>query len=406
MAMIHPQTGSYHSRQDVDEPHRRDKVMVIANAYPSDAALYRNGFIHRRVLAYKDAGIDVEVFYHHEPVRERSSYTFEEVNVTIGTSADLLDIARSGAHDAYLVHFAEPGRIQPLIDAAVTAPVVVWVHGFEAESWHRRWFNFVGSATAIRAALEKKNEYYVGQNAFFRWMLEECSLNLHFVNVSRWFREMIVEPDIGAAFEKSSVIPNLVDEQLFPYREKVAADRFKLLSIRPYASRKYANDLTVDAILELSNRPFFSNLEITLAGDGELFDELTSPVCDIPNVRLRKGFLSQSEVADLHAEHGVFVSPTRFDSQGVSMCEAMSSGLAVVTTNIAAIPEFVSHRGTGLLTAPESATALADAIEELYFDEELFSQLSRDGSASVQAQCGRAATVGREIALIRGLVGP
>lgn len=82
------------------------------------------------------------------------------------------------------------------------------------------------------------------------------------------------------------------------------------------------------------------------------------------------------------------------------MCEAMSSGLVPVSSETAAIPEFVHNGETGLLVPPESPEALADAVEELYFDSELFSRLSAAAASSIGYLCGRKATTDRELELI------
>ncbi|TVU57071.1 glycosyltransferase family 4 protein [Corynebacterium aurimucosum] len=173
-----------------------------------------------------------------------------------------------------------------------------------------------------------------------------------------------------------------------------------ILSIRPFASYKYANDQTVEAIKILSTRPYFDDLNFTIVGEGRLFSELTLPLKKFKNVKLRKRFLNQEEISKLHAENGIFMAPTRFDSQGVSMCEAMSSGLVPISSKIAAIPEFVRDGETGLLVEPESPRDLADAVEELYFDSELFSRLSAAAASSIGNLCGRSATTDRELELI------
>lgn len=378
------------------------KLLVVCNAYPSAAALYRNGFIHRRVKGYIDAGYQVDVFYNHEPAKTPYDYVYEGVAVRVGDQNALRNLLSTADYSAYLVHFAEPSRVDPLLEDGGGKPIIVWIHGFEAEAWHRRWFNFIGSPTATREALKKRNTYYHSQNAFLRELIEnDASHDLSFVNVSEWFKRFIVEPDIGVEFgENSVVIPNLVDERLFPHREKSTADRLKLLSIRPFASRKYANDITVGAIKLLSSRPYFNDLSFTICGEGPLFDETTAPIKGLDNVTLINEFLSQDEIAAMHARHGVFLAPTRFDSQGVSMCEAMSSGLVALATDIAAIPEYVRHGETGLLSTPESAESLADNIERLYFDEELFMRVSEQGSKWMTNACGFDATVGREVDLI------
>ncbi|WP_250130566.1 glycosyltransferase, partial [Escherichia coli] len=68
------------------------------------------------------------------------------------------------------------------------------------------------------------------------------------------------------------------------------------------------------------------------------------------------------------------------------MGEAASSGLVTLTSDIAAVPEFFAHRDDALLAPPENFIALADFIEELYFDQELFERLSKAGSAKMKAK--------------------
>ncbi|TLE15011.1 glycosyltransferase [Helicobacter apodemus] len=138
-----------------------------------------------------------------------------------------------------------------------------------------------------------------------------------------------------------------------------------ILSIRPFASKKYANDLSVKAILELSNKSFFKELEFLIIGDGELFEETLKPLRAFQNVTIHKKFLRQEEIAKLHKEYGIFLNPTRMDSQGVSRDEAGSSGLVPVTNRVAAIPEFVDE-DCGILVEAEDYVGLANAIEFLY----------------------------------------
>jgi len=376
--------------------------LVVTNMYPTATEPYRNGFVHRRVVEYARRGLrcDVYVVRPGESL-ESSAYDYEGVRVTVG-NADEFDRAVSEmSRRVYLVHFASPEMIRPLQKHAPESPVVVWIHGFEAEAWHRRWFGFVDSSRSIRAALDRRAEYFDRQNAFLAWLISTDELSVDTVYVSDWFKRNVVEPDLKVSSRRAHIIPNFVDTELFAYHEKDPAARTRILSLRPFASPKYANDLTVAAILELSRRPGFDELEFTVIGDGALFDRVTEPMRDLPNVTLRKALLEQTEIPALHADAGVFLAPTRFDSQGVSMSEAMSSGLVPVSTAIAAIPEFVESGVTGLLAAPEDPVGLADHIERLHESPELFAQLSRAASAGIKELAGYDATVAREIALVR-----
>lgn len=375
------------------------KALVVCNAYPSSGNLYRNGFIHRRVSAYRDLGIEVEVYYHHEPVSGWYEYEFEGIHVTVGNKTALARYVRHRKFDIFLVHFAEPARVEPLLGLGV--PLIVWVHGFEAEGWHRRWFNFIDDPDAAAQAVDKKNTYYETQNEFLRGLAKQRETPVTFVNVSEWFRRMVVEPDLRTEFDKNVTIPNFVDPAIFGFREKEVSQRLSILSVRPFASNKYANDQTVAAIQLLAQRPYFGELEFKIFGEGRLFKDTTKPVQKYKNVTIKNRFLTQREIAHLHADSGVFLCPTRFDSQGVSMCEAMASGLVPISTNVAAIPEFVDNGKTGLLGAPESPKDLADLIEELYFDPALFLRLSRAASESIEQKCGFEATIQAEVQLMR-----
>ncbi|QNE89956.1 glycosyltransferase family 4 protein [Corynebacterium incognita] len=379
---------------------RSARALVVTNAYPSKANLYRNGFVHSRVRGYLEEGLEVEVFYNHQPIENPYNYEFGGVKVRVGNDQELERLVAARSYDVILVHFAEPSRIEPLRRAKVSVPIIVWIHGFEAEGWYRRWFNFIGSPELIGEALDKREWYYEPQNAFFRELVTDPELDVSFVNVSDWFQKMVVEPDIGTEIERSVTIPNFVDGQQFPYSPKREEHRLKILTIRPFASYKYANDLTVEAISELSSRPYFKELDFTICGEGRLFDSLTNRLRKFKNVNLVPRFLKQTEISQFHEKNGVFLAPTRFDSQGVSTCEAMSSGLVPVSTDIAAIPEFINHGSSGLLAPPEDPVAIADLVERLYFDPELFLSLSRSASRSIQIKCGREATIGREISTI------
>ncbi|WP_240501866.1 glycosyltransferase family 4 protein [Bacillus sp. MUM 13] len=378
----------------------KERFLVITNAYPHQDQLYRNGFIHRRVLSYMEEGKNIEVFVLHPSFSKAEIYIYQGVTVYRGTEADLKTLLSYKAHIKYLIHFVNPSMIQAIREVNQGIPIIVWIHGFEAEAWHRRWFNFLESPGSLRKILEMSDTYYHEQLSFMNWLYQTAELDITFVHVSKWFKEHIAECDARAISKNAVIIPNVIDDHLFEYEEKPVELRRKILSIRPYASRKYANDLAVRAILALSKKPYFTELEFSFYGDGKWFDETVVPLRSFENVTIHKGFLPQEQIAQLHKEHGVFLCPTRLDSQGVSMCEAMSSGLVPVSTNISAIPEFVEHDVSGLLTRPEDFEDLADALERLYFNPELFARLSKSTAHSIRLKCSKETVIKKELEIL------
>jgi len=380
--------------------HQGQKYLVLTNAYPHQNQLYRNGFIHRRVKSYQDAGVEVEIFVLNPGYKEMENYRFDGVNVFRGSKSVFHHFLSENDYKKILIHFVSIDMIDVIKEAKPSIPLVIWIHGYEAEAWHRRWFNFLGSKQELERILNMADGYYVNQLNLMNWLYTTKELDVKFVHISKWFKEHIAECDARAKTQNATIIPNIIDSKVFDYVEKTKDDRLKILSIRPYASRKYANDLSVQAVLELSKRPYFDRLSFAFYGDGKLFDETLKPLKKFSNVEIHKGFLQQQEIADLHKEYGVFLCPTRLDSQGVSMCEAMSSGLVAISNNITAIPEFVEHRHTGLLANPEDPIHLADQIETLFFNENLFLRLSQNAAKDIRAKCGQEVVIHNELELI------
>jgi glycosyltransferase involved in cell wall biosynthesis len=378
-----------------DEPTRiigRSKVLLITNGYPASNALYRNAFVHRRVLDYRRAGVDVDVFCHRpEPL---SYHEFEGIDVVSGRPEILRRMLASNHYETVLVHFLDDKIWRELAPRLDALRVFVWIHGAEIHPWHRRSYNHT-TLEEIESAKSSSKP----RTELWNTVLHPLHHNVHVITVSRTFAGEI-EQDYALALPAAqhTVIHNVIDTELFRYEPKPAAQRTKILSIRPFASRQYANDLSVQAILELSTRPWFAELDIHIIGDGPLFDDTVAPLRNLPNVLVERRFARQDEIAALHRSHGIFLCPTRWDSQGVSRDEAMASGLVPITTRIAAVPEFVDEE-CGFLAPPEDATALAAAIEALYQDPVRFQRMSERAAARVRSDRSSTQTTARELAL-------
>lgn len=368
--------------------------LVLTNHYPRYDDLYRNGFVHSRVKHYFKHGVPVDVF-RFQPNAALGYYEFEDIDVTTGGAEALDKLIRDRQLESIAVHFLDPAMWQVLEQHIDKIRVNVWIHGAEIQPWHRREFNFRNDME--RQAEKAKSEQRL---TFWRKLLAKQHDNLHIIFVSKIFSEEVME-DLGfrLAEWRYSIIHNPIDTELFAYRKKDISHRQRILSIRTYASKKYANDLSVAAILELQKEPFFSALEFRLIGDGQLFDEETLPLQGFRNVFLEKRFVSHTEIVALQENYGVFLTPTRWDSQGVSRDEAMSSGLVPVTTGISAIPEFLDDT-CGYLAKPEDAAGLAGAIADLYQHPQKFLDMSRAAAKRVRNQSSANEIIRRELALI------
>ncbi|MBN2992439.1 glycosyltransferase [Pseudomonas cedrina subsp. fulgida] len=320
--------------------------LLLTNHYPADDDLYRNAFIHTRVTAYQKQGLAMDVFRlrPNEPIRY---HAFENVDVVTGPGSALMSLLDAGQYSAVLVHFLDPQMWEILRPYLPGLRVIVWVHGAEIQPWWRRAYNY-GNAEQLHLGKLDSD----ARMGFWRSVLQPMPPNLQLVFVSRQFAEHTLQ-DLGLRLpaDQYRIIHNPIDTQLFAYVEKPLEQRRKILSIRPYVSHTYANDLSVRAIQQLATKPWFNQLEFLMVGDGPLFEETLAPLRKYPNVRIEQRYLKQSEIAELHKHYGVFLCPSRMDTQGVSRDEAMASGLVPLTSRVGAIPEFVDD-ACGFFSGP------------------------------------------------------
>ena len=128
-----------------------------------------------------------------------------------------------------------------------------------------------------------------------------------------------------------------------------------------------------DTLLNVSRRPEFRDCRfhfVTRGFSGE----------QAPNVCIHSGLQENSEtLLKLYAEADIFVLPTRSDFAPTnSICEAMATGLPVVSTGVGGINEFVSDATTGFIIPPDNEEALADRIRFLRENSYLRFRMSRN----------------------------
>ena len=100
---------------------------------------------------------------------------------------------------------------------------------------------------------------------------------------------------------------------------------------------------------------------------------------------------SEEELIALFARHAIFVLPSIFEGQPLSLLEAAAMGLAPVTTNVCGMRDFVRHEENGLLVQPGDVEGLTANLLRLVCDPALTSRLAREAQNSVQTMTWRSA---------------
>ena len=379
-------------------------VLLFCPNYPDMSGARGNGgeFVRARVAAYARHGLAVLVV---EVTRLNRAVVLEQqvghACLRIAPLA-LNELLRclAGHYRAVMVHAMTPQLATQLARHVAPERIAYFFHGAEIRDYRRLHFNY--TTAEMEANRRARDSTHFARMAAARAVIRSARSPMVFV--SHYLRD-IAARDTGLALPLAQVIPNFIDTEFFAYRAKSVAMAGRVLLIRAFDGANYAADIAVAAILDLLATAPDVALQFTVCGFGRHFRSLTAPLAGYANVVLREGYLSRDEIRALHACHGIFLAPSRHDTQGVTMCEAMASGLVPVTHAVGGIPEYVDAE-CGELASDDTPREFARCIARLAADSGGFLRKSAAAAAHMQARCGAHATIVRELALIKQCAGP
>lgn len=369
-----------------------EEIIILTGAYPSQNNIYRHGFVHTRAKEYKAKGYDVHIVV---PSVQDSFYIFENITVECITQETFQKKIRRRDETANIVVHALSKNIYNFLeDVKELCSITIWIHGAEALSAERRTDFFLGDNAKLEFERYKNNVNEL--RGLWKQILQEWQAR--FVFVSQWMKDIFDEDMNIEGYEYDyAIIANPIRTDFYTDHD-TDSSKLKFLSIRPFASRKYANDITVEAIMALSEKPYFPELSFTIIGDGAHWNEVLEPLmkANFPNVKLLKKFLVDEQIKQYHEKHNIFFAPTRQDSQGVSMCEAMASGLVIFSSKNTAIPEFVSE-DSGVLIENDDVSYYVEMVEQFLENPQLLEEYSKNGQESINNIAGNNLVIEKEI---------
>ena len=106
------------------------------------------------------------------------------------------------------------------------------------------------------------------------------------------------------------------------------------------------------------------DIRLTIVGEGNRLREYKSLVSDLSLTDRVEfaGWLCGTEIQNLTARSSLGIFPSRVESFGLSVVEAMAAGLPVIAASGGAVPENIEQGVTGTLVPVNDADALARAI--------------------------------------------
>jgi len=303
-------------------------------------------------------GVDHEnVSVHLFSVPEYPLFKYPPYAVSL--ASEILQVSQKFALDLVHVHYAIPHSVSAFLAKMVTGvPYMVTFHGSDVTILGRD-----PSFLPINAmSLEKAD----GLSA-----------------VSEYLRKQVLET-LGLKKEVS-VIPNFVNSEVFRPGESDVTRRYKgcqvvVTHVSNFRPIKRVEDLVRAMSIVIREA---QDTRLMLVGEGPERQGIELLVKELGLQRnvLMTGF--RSDVPELLRCSDILVLCSDNESAGLTLLEAMSSGLPVVGTRVGGIPEIIEDGRNGFLVPPRSPDELADRILRLTLDRELRLRMGEEGRRTV-----------------------
>lgn len=292
----------------------------------------------------------------------------------------------------------------PIREALSQAGVPVWAYrrleelestGYDlvlASAWypqsHVRFRRYFKPRPAILVHDQIEMHYPLGLGRVYRFgyaLLQAPNLRQAraVLTVSNWAKTFLEQTH---RVRHVWAVPNGVDTSKFapasPEDRQRLRERLGMHRMTFLVSARMSPEKNHLLVLGLAER--FTEVDFWLVGTGEL----SSLWQNFARWRCLKNvfFLGRrGDMPELYRAADGAIQPTLGENQSLATLEAMSSGLALLTTDIPAQREIVEHERTGLL-APPQIGAMAQQLERIVQKPALRAELGRNARAFVLQQ--------------------
>lgn len=164
-------------------------------------------------------------------------------------------------------------------------------------------------------------------------------------------------------------------------------------------------DTLLDSMEILSKK--MPEARLVVVGDGDLLSEYETRAERLaPGTVTFTGTLHGESLANEFQKAHVLAHPSRNESFGMVILEAMATGLPVVGTRVGGIPSLVKDGETGFLIEPSDAAALAEKLELLLSNPSLSKKFGANGRARAVSEFDWAARAIAYDEIFRSLTRP
>lgn len=194
--------------------------------------------------------------------------------------------------------------------------------------------------------------------------------------------QFLYEVFTAAGFSNTKIIPNAIELENYPFKER-AQFQPKLLWVRRFQKRY--NPMMAIKVLEILKRDY-PDASLCMVGpekDGSMSSCKEYVKQNELNV-VFTGKLKKKDWAKLSCDYDFFINTTNIDNTPISVIEAMSLGLPVISTGVGGMPVLIEDGEDGLLVAENDEAAMAKKIIGLIENPQVATNLSLKARQKVE----------------------
>jgi colanic acid/amylovoran biosynthesis glycosyltransferase len=292
----------------------------------------------------------------------------EAIYKFFGYSPKMVKELKHYAPDIIHVHYGTDAARAIGLLRSLNRPIVVTFHGYDSNTTDE--WKMTSGPILFKKYVKKRNELIA---------------NVHcFIAVSEFVKTKLIEQ--GYDESRIVVCPIGIDTSMF-INNNMSPRKGNVLFVGRLCKNKGLEYLIKAMSIIQKTRP---NVELTIVGNGEIRSEMEVMAGTLLTNYRFLGSIEHEQVKKLMSEASVFCVPSieiqsgESESFGLVFAEAEALGTPVVSFTTGGIPEAVINNKTGFLCMPGDSDALAEKIEYLLANPDVWNAFSEAGKKHIR----------------------
>lgn len=336
------------------------KILILASWYPDGNDRTNGIFVKEQAKALSDSGTEVRVFYPFDKSLENSSLkkSAEDGLLTYRCNTDYMKNSKLSRINSAMQTIRKLNAIRKEFDFDILHCHVCYfagMIGYIYKKLYGKRYLITEHMSYVASYARKKYDYMLFKGAYSSAERVIC--------VSEYLSNSLRE--LGFNF-REQIIGNVVDTGSF---SKTAAKCFDDSFVNILFAGSMGNDEVKGISYLLKAFARLSELEhiyrLHIIGDGpkrKEYEELAA-LLGISDYCSFYGKLNKASVAGLMQSCSFFVLPSKYETFGTVIIEALSCGKPVVTTDTGAQKEIINDKRLGLIVKAQDVDSLFDGLK-------------------------------------------